>query len=346
MSVTISHIAKVAGVSKTTVSRVLNENGYVKEETKEKILKVIKDLNYTPSAIARSLSTNKTNTIGVIVPDIMNPFFGEVIKGISEEADSHNLNIILFDTDDNIKKELKALKLLREQRIQGIIITPTSVEDEFNSEYLSALENLGIPVVLVEGHVKYSNFSGVFMDNIKGAFQGTEALIKAGHKNIGIITGRMSTQSAKDRFIGYKKALAFHGLNLKEQYVFYGDYRQEGGYKFTKELLKMEERPTAIFTCSNLMTLGCIKAIYEEGLKVPEDIAIMGFDNLDMVNILGMNISYINGPAKEIGVRSMKILIDSLSNKAHKEIKKITLMPKLVLKGSEEYPKGLKKSVK
>lgn len=336
MSVTISHIAKVAGVSKTTVSRVLNETGYVKDDTREKVLKVIKELNYTPSAIARSLSTNRTNTIGVIVPDIINPFFGEVIKGISEEADKHNLNIILCDTNEDLKKEIKALKLLKEQRIQGIIITPTSVEDENNSEYLNDLDSLGIPVVLVEGHVKNSNFSGVFMDNIKGAFKGTEALIKEGHKNIAIITGRMNTQSAKDRFKGYEKALKQYNISINKDYIFYGDYKQESGYTITKKMLAMKNRPTAIFICSNMMTFGSLKAIYEENLRTPQDIALVGFDNLDLVNIIGLNISYVNGPARELGLRGMNILVDSLKHKKHKHIEKVTLIPELVLKGSEK----------
>lgn len=337
MSVTISHIAKEAGVSQTTVSRVLNNSESVKEETREKVLKVIKELNYTPSAIARSLSTSKTNTIGVVVPDINNPFFGEVIKGISEEADKHDLNIILCDTNDSLNKELKALKLLKEQRIQGVIITPNSVEDEFNGEYLKILENLGIPVILLEGEVKYSNFSGVFIDNIKGGYQGTEALIKAGHKKIAIITGRIKTLSAKNRLVGYKKALAMNNIDIDEKYIFYGDYRRETGYSIAKQIMNMEDRPTAIFVSSNLMTFGAIKAIYEENYKIPEDIAIMGFDNIDVLDIIGMNISYVNGPSTEIGKRSLRMLMEGLDKSKHKEMEKVTLMPQLILKGSEKY---------
>lgn len=337
MSVTINDIAKAAGVSPATVSRVLNSSGYVKEETRQKILKVIKELNYTPSAIARSLSTSKTNTIGVIVPDVNNPFFGEVIKGISEVADMHDLNIILCDTDESLDKELKAIKLLKEQRIQGILITPTSAEDDFNSEYLSTLENLGIPIVLVDGHVKYSTFSGVFVDNIKGAFEGTEALIKAGHRKIGIITGRMNSKPAKDRFVGYKKALAMNNIPLDERYIFNGEYRLDSAYNATKQMLMMEDRPTAVFICSNMMTLGCIKALFEENLKIPEDMAMVAFDNIEVLNIVGINVSFINGPTIEMGKIGMKMLIDVLNNKEKKEINRVTLMPELVLKGSEKY---------
>jgi len=340
MAVTINDIARAAGVSRTTVSRVLNDSGYVKEETREKILKAIRELNYTPSAIARSLSTNKTNTIGVIIPEINNPFFGEIIKGISQVADEHNLNIILFNTDDSRKKELRALKVLKEQRIQGIIITPTFPEDKFNSEYLSTLENLGIPVVLMDGHVEYFNFSGVFIDHIKGAFDGTAALIKAGHKKIAIITGDMNSRPAKDRLVGYKKALVMNNIEVDERYIFYGDYKHESAYINTKRILRMEDRPTAVFVMSNMMILGCMKALYEENIRVPDDIAVIGFDKIDALNIVGMNISFINAPTIEMGRIGMKLLIDNLDNKTNKkELKRITLLPELVLKGSEKYIK-------
>ncbi len=338
MAVTINDIAKESGVSRATVSRVLNDSGYVKEETREKVLKAIKELNYTPSAIARSLSTNKTNTIGVIVPEINNPFFGEIIKGISQVADEHNLNIILCNTDDSVEKELRALKLLNEQRIEGIIITPTYSETKFNREYLSIFENLGIPIILIDGHVKYSSFNGVFIDHIKGGYDATRALIKAGHEKIAIINGNKEYRISQERMIGYKKALAMNEIPIKDNYIFYGDFNYKSAYKITKEILEMEDRPTAIFVTSNMMILGCMKAVFEKEIKVPEDIAIMGFDNIDALNIIGMNISYVNGPSIEMGRTGMKMLIENLNQDNNKEeIKRITLLPELVLKGSEKY---------
>ncbi|AEB75347.1 LacI family transcriptional regulator [Clostridium botulinum C/D] len=338
VAVTISDIAKTAKVSQATVSRVLNDSGYVKDETREKVLKVMKDLNYSPSAIARSLTTKKTNIIGVIVPDIKNPFFGDAIKGISKMADQHNFNIILCDADENIEKEIKAIKLLKEQRIEGIIITPTSVENEFNSKYLAAIENLGIPVILLEGHVKYSNFSGVFIDNVDGAFKGTEALIKNGHTKIAIITGRMNSQSAKDRLVGYKKALAINNIPLKEDYIFYGDYTTESGYELTCKMLSMKDKPTAVFVSSNMMTIGCIKKIFEQKLSIPRDIAVMGYDDLDMLNLFGVNISYVSVPTIELGKKSMKMLLEELNQESRqtREIKRVILDADVVLKGSEK----------
>lgn len=337
MSATINDIAGKAGVSLTTVSRVLNNSGYVKKETKAKVLKAIEELNYTPSAIARSLSKSKTNTIGVLIPEVNNQFYGEVIKGISQVSEEHGLNIILCNTDENSQKELKALKLLKEQRVRGIIIVPTSVEDEINSSYLKTIEQLGIPVVLLDGHVKHSDFSGVFVDNVKGAFDATEALIKAGHKKIAIITGRMNSDAAKNRLVGYKKALAINNIPINENYILFGDYGQESAIRCTKELIAMEDKPTAIFVSSNKMTLGCVKALRNHKLRIPEDIAIIGFDRVDVLNLLGMNISFVDGPTTELGVAAMKILLENLNEKQSSELKSITLLPNLVLQGSEKF---------
>ena len=313
MSVTINDIAEKAKVSHATVSRVLNNSGYVKDETREKVLRVIKDLNYTPSAIARSLSSSKTNTIGVIMPDINNLFFGDIIKGITEIADKHNLNIILCDTDEDKDKELKAINMLKGQRIQGLIITPTIYKKAGNSENLNTLKNLGIPIILIDGHVEYLDFSGVFIDHIKGAYDGTVALIEAGHKEIAIITGNMSSRPAKERLRGYEKALEFNNIPIQHASIFYGDYSYQTAYKITKQILKMDNRPTAIFVSSNSMIIGCIKAFYEEKLDIPRDMAIIGFDKVDILNIIGMNISFINAPPSGILLKLKQMLLENLN---------------------------------
>ncbi len=340
MTVTINDIAERVGVSHATISRVLNNSGYVKDETREKVLKAIKELNYTPSAIARSLSTSKTNTIGVIVPDINNLFFGDIIKGITEIADEHSLNIILCDTDEDKDKELKAINVLKEQRIQGLIITPTFYKNSGNSENLNTLRNLGIPIILIDGHVEYLDFSGVFIDHIKGAYDGTAALIEAGHRKVAIITGDMNSRPAKERLIGYEKALEANNIPIEKEYIFYGNYKYETAYEITKQILKMDNRPTAIFVSSNTMILGCIKAFYEEKLNIPKDMAIIGFDKVDILNIIGMNISFINGPSIELGRIGMKMLLENLNSKERKEIKRVTILPELLLKGSEKYIKN------
>lgn len=337
MAITIKDIAKKSGVSRATVSRVLNNSGYVKEETRQNILEIMNDLNYTPSAIARSLSTNKTNTIGVIIPQISDPFFGDVIRGISEVATTNDLNIFLCNTDDDAQKELKFLEILQQQRIQGIIITPTLAKDKGNKIFLKKLNDLGIPIILVDGFIKYNDFSGVFIDHVQGGFDATNALIEEGHKKIAIITGRMDTRPGRERFEGYKEALLSNDIKLEDKYVMLGDFSYESAYNITKEILELEDRPTAIFVTSNMMILGCIKALNEYNLKIPEDISIIGFDKIDVLNIIGMSISSVNGPTHEIGRIAINMLIDALNSKDNKIIKRTTLKPELALKGSEKY---------
>lgn len=341
--VTITDIAKKAGVSSATVSRTLNNSGYVKEETRKRVLKAMKELDYAPSAVARSLSKNQTNIIGMVVPDINNPFFCEVFKGVSKIADKHNLNIILCDTDeDALNKEIKYLRMLKEQRIRGLIITPTSEEKEFNSEYLGLLESLGIPIVLVDRDVKYSNFDGVFLDNIKGAFEGTEALIKEGHKKIAIIAGPTTSKPGRDRLRGYKKALQMNNIPVDKKYIFYGDFKLESGYNLTRKILRMKDRPTALFTSNNLMSMGCIKAMREEKKKVPEDMALVCFDEVEAFDVFDMSISVISRPTTEMGRIAMEILLERMNeNSSNNTFKRITLSPQLILKGSEKFPKKL-----
>lgn len=336
LGITITDVAKKSGVSLATVSRVLNNSGYVKDETRERVLNVIKDTNYSPSAIARSLSKNRTNTIGVIVPDITNSYFGEIIKGISEVAEVSDLNIILFNTDNNIEKEIKALDALKSQRIRGAIMTPNFGDDELNSKYISKLENLDIPIVLVAADVKYANLNGVFVDNMKGAFDATNILIKEGHTKIGIIRGHKSSKAAMDMFMGYHKALCGSNIEIREDYNYFADYRLDIAYDITKNILKMQDRPTALLVSSNMMTLGSVKAIMEEKLSIPDDMAIIGINKIDVFDLVGIGITYVDDSAYELGGTAMGVLNELISKEGISEVKRITIKPTIVLKGSEK----------
>lgn len=337
MAVTIREVAKRAGVSCATISRVINNSDIVKDKTRDHVIKIIKEMGFAPNEVARSLSKNETKTIGVVVPDINNPFFGDVIKGVSMLADKHHLNILLCDTNEDTEKEKNSLHMLKEQRIRGIIIGPASDKNEFNSEYLSILENMGIPIVLVGRDVKYSNFDGVFIDNVQGACDGVTALIQNGHKKIAIIAGPEDSKPGRERLGGYLKAMTMNGLDVSEDYIFRGNFKLESGYEFTRQILKMEDRPTAIFTCNNMMTLGCIKAIMEIDLKIPDDIALVGFDEIEILNIFNMHISVISRPTLEMGVIAMEMLLERLNKKESggSASKRVTLMPELICKGSE-----------
>lgn len=338
MTVTISDIAKKANVSSATVSRVLNSSGYVKEDTKKRIQAVIKEMNYTPSAIARSLSKSETNTIGVIVPDITNSYFGEIIKGISEIAEKNNLNIILFNTDNYLEKEIRALNVLKEQRIKGIIMTPGFGEEKFNDDYIKTISNLNIPIVLVSADVKFTKLNGVFVDNIKGSFDATQLLIKEGHTKVGIITGLLSAEPSIDRLIGYKKALEANNITINDKYILNGDFKLDKAYELTKRLIEEKDRPTALVVCSNMMTMGVIKALNENNKNIPADLSIIGFDKIDFLDMLGLNITYMEDCPIELGRSSMKMLCEIICNPNDEDndIKRLTIAPRIVIRGSEK----------
>lgn len=336
MPVTISDIAKRAKVSPATVSRVLNDSGYVKDDTRQRILSAIKEMNYTPSAIARSLSKSETNTIGVIVPDITNTYFGEIIKGISEIAEKNNLNIILFNTDNYLDKEIRALNLLKEQRIKGIIMTPGFGEEKLNESYIKTMKNLNIPIILVSADIKFTKLNGVFVDNIKGGYDATSILIKEGHTKIAIMVGLLSSEPATDRLMGYKKALEENNIKLNDKYIFYGDFKLDKAYELTKKIFEEKEPPTALVSCSNMMTMGVIKALKEQNKNIPEDLAIVGFDKIDFLDIAGLKITYMEDCPIELGRISMNMLCDIISSTDKTEVRRLVIAPQVISKGSEK----------
>lgn len=336
MSVTISDIAKRAKVSPATVSRVLNNSGYVKEETRHRILAAIKEMNYTPSAIARSLSKNENNTIGIIVPDVTNTYFGEIIKGVSEIAEKENLNIILFNTDNYLEKEIRAINLLKEQRIKGIIMTPGFGEEKFNENYVKTITTLNVPIILVSADIKFTKLNGVFVDSIKGGYDATSLLIKEGHTKIGIMVGLLGSEPVMDRLEGYKKALSESNLTYDEKYIYHGDFKLDKAYELTKKILRQKDAPTALVVCSNMMTMGVIKAIKEENKEIPKDLAIVGFNKIDLLDIVGVNITYMEDCPVELGRASMEMLCDIIRNPENEEVKRLTIAPQMIIQGSEK----------
>lgn len=336
MTVTISDIAKIAKVSQSTVSRVLNNSGYVKEDTKKKVELVIKELNYTPSAIARSLSKRESNTIGVIIPDITNSYFGEVIKGISQVADEHNLNIIFYNTENSFDKEVRALNLLKEQRIKGIILTPGFGADNFDNTYKDIVKGLNCPLILACADVNSTELNGVFVDNVKGAYESVELLLKRGHRKIGILLGPLSSEPMSQRLIGYKKALFENKIEINEKYILKSDFTLENAYNITKDMFDSEDCPTALIVCTNRMTMGVIKAVEEYKKKIPRDLAIIASDKNEVLDMFGLNLTYIEECPSLLGKSSMEMLCDIIQYNIKEKIRRV-IAPKIIVRGSERF---------
>lgn len=337
----IKDIALKAGVSLATVSRVLNDSGYVKDETKELVLATIKELNDSLEFISKKSLRYSRKIIAVVIPDITNPFFPEVIKGINKVAGSKKLNFILCDTNENVEEEIRYLKMIKEQNIKGLIITPTTDQNEFNRKFLEQIDNMGIPIVLLDRDIKYSHFDAVFLDNVRGAYEAVEALIREGHEKIAIIAGPITSKPGRDRVSGYEKALVFNNIPKDDAYIYYGDFKHESGYILTKKILGMQVPPSAIFVSNNMMTMGCIKALLEMNIRIPQDIALIGFDDIDVFSMITPNISAVSRPTSLMGEVAMNILMERLDEKigVNKIVKKVILPPTLVLRGSEKYIK-------
>lgn len=336
MKYTIIDVANKAKVSTATVSRVLNDSKSVKEDTRLKVLKAIDELDYTPNAIARTLSKNESELIGVVIPDINNPFFGEVIKGVTNVTEKNNLNIILANTQENLDIEKKYLNILKNHMLKGLIITPTSDTNDINNIHLNFLENLGVKIVLVDRGVKYSNFSSVLINNYNGGYKATKLLIDNGHKNIAIISGNEKSIPGRERLQGYIDALSDNGINIKNENIYIGNFTKEGGYECTNQILRQKDRPTAIFVTNNMMTLGSLKSIIEHNLKISEDICIIGFDKNEILDDLGLSITHVSRPMLKMGEIATEILIREISSdNSLKE--NIVLEPKIVLNGTEKF---------
>ncbi len=333
----IRDIARKAGVSSATVSRVINESGYVKEETKQKVLSAIEEADYVPNAIARSLSIRDSSSIGVIVPDIANEFFSGIISGIGERAANNQYNIVLFDTGEQPEREHQCLMVAESQRLSGLLITPISELDEVTRDKLIQFENKGIPVVLVDRNIRNSCLDGVFVENHDAAYKGVEALIQNGHKKIAVITGPNTSMPGKDRLNGYKSALRDHGIGVREDYIVSGDFKIMKAYERTKELLEIPDPPTAIFASNNQTSLGVLKYLTEHKLKIGRDISMVGFDQIESLKIIDYSLSTIDRDARKQGYQAMEMLIDKLTRKESKSSGRKVFVPyQIVLRGSEK----------
>ncbi len=309
--ITIHDIAQLAGVGKATVSRVLNSSGYVSEETRRKVEKVIQEHTYTPSAMARNLSKRASDTIGVIIPEADNPFFAEILKGISGVVDANNLTLIFCNTDNMMDKDLKALHTVCRQQVLGLIYTP-AIDYRLPKQRAAVselLNKLRAPMVLLDRPLGDKEFDGVYTDNYSGAYAATQALISAGHRRIGVIAGDLELSIGRERMKGFQKALTDAGLEVEESFIIKGRFDTSTSYRLTQQLLTGKNLPTAFFAANNLSAYGFLKAVFEKGLRIPEDLGFISFGRLGNLNDLGFRLSYTDRDVIGMGVEAMRLLL-------------------------------------
>lgn len=319
--VTLRDVAREAGVSVNTVSRALNGKPDVSPETRARVLEVAKRLGYRPNRLARGLRSNKTFTLGVIVTDIANPFFAELVKGVEEAARAKGYSILLGDTSEDPAKEEEAIQVMMAERVDGLLITPVQSSRKALEEVLES----GFPVVLMGRYFSDLDAPFVVTDDVQGAAMAIEHLIGLGHRNIAHVAGPLHISSARDRLLGYRKTLEAHGIPLRESYVLEGAVTLEDGYAAGKELLRLEPFPTAVFAYSDFVAVGIMQAILEAGLRIPEDISLVGYDDIVFSAYTKVPLTTVRIPKRKLGKEAVRLLLSKIEKPrtalSHKRLK-------------------------
>lgn len=339
MNITIDYIARLANVSKATVSRVLNNKAEgVGKETRARVQAIMKEYGYKPNLLARGIATSQTKTIGLIIPDITNPFFPAIVKAVEKYADSHGYSVIFCDTDARAEKEKKSVSTLIASRVDGVILATTLDE---KSDWQWEFEKYNIPCVLIDRRLKTQNYNvSVFVDNEYGIYIATELMIRNGNKDIAFLTGPQHLSTTRERLDGYKSALKQFRIPYREALTSSGEYTYAGGYQAMKQLLDSGEKFTAVVSSSDMMAIGALRAIHNAGLQVPRDIEITGFDNIEISSMVDPPLTTMEQPIYELGKKAAEALIQLISGHPPAE-KNIRLEAKLVMRESTKIPRGV-----
>jgi len=306
---TINDVAGRAGVSKATVSHVINETRHVEDTTKQRVLQAIAELGYRPSSVARGLATNRTGTIGVVISDASNYFFGELLLGIEEVLRPADYGLIVCNTAEILERESHYLDFLLRQRVDGIIAAATSQR----WEVLTQAEARHTPIVFVDR--TFEGLAGPFVgaNNESGAYQGTRYLIEHGHRRIGILVGFQRLSTMRERLAGFKRALGEHGIPLREEWVVESPLSVEAGRRAMQSLLALPEPPTAVFLNNNFLSLGALLAMTELGVGCPEGVSVVGFDDHPWAAVSDPPLTVVKQPSERIGQSAAEVLLALLN---------------------------------
>lgn len=325
---TIQDVAKAAGVSVATVSRVLNKSSSVAEKTREAVLDAIKQLNYRPNLLGRNLRRTETRLILALLPTIANPFYSRVVKGIEDVAHKNGYNVMLCNTDSNADRERVYLELLKNRLADGVIFMAPEIE----STELTLIGET-YPVVQCCEYKEDAKVPHVSIDNHLAAKKAVRHLISLGHKRIGMISCNNNFVSTKRREQGYRSSIEEAGLTPDGRLVVYGDYSFKSGYRMALNLFSLSERPTAIFAISDIMAIGVLRAARERGFKVPEELAVAGFDNINFSSMCEPMLTTISQPKYDLGCTAMELLLRKIRGKLT-EAANIMLENELIIRES------------
>jgi len=325
LGTTIKDIANETGLGLATISKYLN-GGNVLEKNKVAIEKAIKELDYTVNEIARSLKTSKSKTVGVIIPELSNIFVTNIITVIEDILRNSGYSIIVSDcrTDEGLESEV--LDFMMSKRVDGIICMPVSRDGSFLKSAIEA----GIPIILIDRMIEKVDTDVVMVDNVTASKQAISHLVENGHREIGIVVGPSDIFTSQERLKGYKQALKRDEIGVNEDNIIFSNYTVQGGYESLKKLVKSNKNMTAVFMTNYEMTLGAIIAINELGIKIPEDISFIGFDNLQLSRVVKPKLTIVDQPLEDIGRNAANLMLKRLGEDKPKAKKKIQLMTTLI----------------
>mgnify|MGYP002713069905 CR=1 FL=1 len=331
--ITIKDVAREAGISYSTVSRVVNNKEYVKPATRQRVLAAMNKLGYQANLQARSLAGGRTNVIGLLVHDIASPYTGELIRGIDDILGANDYELMVYTTHRRKNKEPKFVATMARGLTEGLLIVlPVQAE-----KYIENLRERNFPYVLIDQNSEDSQAPSVTSANLEGACEAVEHLITLGHRRIGVITGWMDIAGARDRLAGYKRALAKHNIPFDPELVVEGDFTPPSGYAGTEKLLQLNNPPTAIFPSNDDAALGTIEAIKAAGLHVPEDISVIGFDDVPLAANLSPKLTTVRQPIEDVGKMATQMLLSIIDN-PEQEIEHIVLPTELIIRESTTSP--------
>lgn len=325
---TMKDIARIAKVSTSTVSHVINNTRYVSDEIREKIMKVVNELNYTPSAVARSLKVKETKTLGMLVTATSNPFFAEVVSGVEQYCNQHHYNLIISSIDGNEQRLQQNIQTLIQKQVDGLLLMYSDTRHAMVEQL-----NLNLPIVVMDWWPTELNADKIYENSEFGAYLATKTLIEQGHKNIAIITGKLDKSLAHNRLLGYQKALQDVHLPINPDWIIESHFDFEGGVEGMKKLLQITPRPTAVFACSDTIAVGVYQVAWQQGLRIPQDISVIGYDNIMLAQYLTPPLTTIHQPKAELGKLAVETLLERIKS-PDLEYKTTMLQPQLIWRAS------------
>ena len=331
---TVRDVAKRAGVSTMTVSRVINNSGYISQDTRERVEKAIAELGYVPNYLARSLRFKQTKTIALVLTDITNPFFTTIARGVEDTASEQGFSVMFCNTDESANEEAEYLNVLLQKQVDGLILVPACS----SADSVTFLQEHKVPVVILDRRVSGVQVDTVRGDSEEGAYQLIRHLSNLGHTRIAVLSGPQLVSTAVDRVAGYRRALAEAGLDGNVELVYHAQYTQEGGYQMAQQALAATPRPTALFAANNFIAFGAFRALREVGLRVPEDMSLVAFDDLPASLVMEPFLTVAAQPAYEMGQKATELLLARLSGEGPAGCQEIVLPTEVIVRRSSGPP--------